>query len=62
MAEAGYPMLPHSAVVLRHVSDNPQAYAACFYRLDAYRNTYAHAIAPPNADATDLVPSFRSPS
>ena len=45
-----YPMCLVLAIILSHRED-PQTYTKLFYTLEAYRNTYAHAIIHPhNAD------------
>ena len=40
-------------LVILQRRENPQTYAQVFLSLDAYHNTYAHAIFPPNADTAD---------
>src|SRR5438552_5499043 len=43
----------HGINIILQRRENPQTYVQVFLFLDAYHNTYAHAIFPPNADTAD---------
>jgi len=48
----------HAIAVSLNRKENPQALAAPFYTLMAYRETYSNAIYPPNLDAADNTQSY----
>ena len=48
----------HAISAIRFRKEDPQAYALKYYHLSAFRNTYATAIIPPQAEDGITAPAF----